>query len=65
MILNPETLSYFTQYCALESGPLASLARDNNLSAYRHDGFWQPMDTLRESKILNDLWDSGEKPWLN
>ena len=65
MILNPETLNYFTQDCALESGPLASLARDNNLSAYRHDGFWQPMDTLRESKMLNDLWDSGEKPWLN
>jgi glucose-1-phosphate cytidylyltransferase len=47
----------------LESGPLASLASDGKLSSYKHEGFWQPMDTLRESKILNDLWDSGEKPW--
>jgi glucose-1-phosphate cytidylyltransferase len=64
MILNPQTLSYFTDDCVLESGPLAALARDNNLSSYKHRGFWQPMDTLRESKILNDLWDSGERPWL-
>jgi glucose-1-phosphate cytidylyltransferase len=65
MIVNPQALSYFTDDCVLESGPLASLAKDNNLSSYQHDGFWQPMDTLRESKILNDLWDSGERPWLN
>ena len=65
MILNPKTLSYFTDDCVLESGPLSALARDNNLSSYKHSGFWQPMDTLRESKILNDLWDSGERPWLN
>jgi len=65
MILNPKTLGYFTEDCVLESGPLAALARDNNLSSFRHDGFWQPMDTLRESKMLNDLWDSGEKPWVD
>jgi len=65
MILNPQTLSYFTEDCVLESGPLSALARDNNLSSYKHNGFWQPMDTLRESKILNDLWDSGERPWLS
>lgn len=65
MILNPAALNYFTEDCVLESGPLAALARDNNLSSYQHEGFWQPMDTLRESKMLNDLWDSGERPWLN
>jgi len=65
MILNPKALDYFTEDCVLESGPLAALARVKELSAYQHEGFWQPMDTLRESKILNDLWDSGEKPWLN
>jgi len=64
MILNPQTLTYFTDDCVLESGPLATLALDNNLNSYKHRGFWQPMDTLRESKILNDLWDSGERPWL-
>jgi len=64
MILKPKTLRYFTEDCVLESGPLSALARENNLSSYQHDGFWQPMDTLRESKILNDLWDNGERPWL-
>jgi glucose-1-phosphate cytidylyltransferase len=64
MILQPQALSYFTEDCILESGPLSALARENNLSSYKHSGFWQPMDTLRELKILNDLWDSGERPWL-
>ena len=65
MIMNPQTLSYFTEDCVLESGPLARLARDQKLSSFEHKGFWQPMDTLRESKMLNDLWDSGDRPWLN
>jgi len=42
---------------------LTGLATDGDLSAYRHDGFWQPMDTLREKNLLEDLWDSGEAPW--
>jgi len=50
--------------CALELAPLASLARDGELRAFRHDGFWQPMDTYREYELLNDLWQSGEPPWL-
>lgn len=64
MILNHDSLNYFSADCVLESGPLATLARENKLSAFKHEGFWQPMDTLRESKILNDLWESGERPWL-
>ncbi|MFM8351992.1 MAG: hypothetical protein ACKN9D_13125 [Actinomycetales bacterium] len=47
----------------MEEEPLARLASDRQLSAYRHQGFWQPMDTYRESKMLNDLWESGQAPW--
>ena len=39
------------------------LARENQLSAYLHNGFWQPMDTLRDKIFLQDLWDSGKAPW--
>ena len=39
------------------------MAEDSQLSAYRHAGFWQPMDTYRESRMLNELWDSGAAPW--
>jgi glucose-1-phosphate cytidylyltransferase len=47
----------------LERGPLEGLARDGELMAYRHDGFWQCMDTYREWRILTDLWNSGSPPW--
>ena len=46
-----------------EGEPLTGLAADGELSAYRHDGFWQPMDTLREKNLLEDLWNSGKAPW--
>jgi glucose-1-phosphate cytidylyltransferase len=46
-----------------EREPLEALARSGNLAAYRHDGFWQPMDTLRDRKLLEDLWASGAAPW--
>ena len=49
--------------CALEREPLQRLAADGQLVAYEHRGFWQPMDTLREYQLLNDLWASGEAPW--
>lgn len=63
MIMEPGAMDYFTDDCVLEEGPLAALAKAGQLSAYRHEGFWQPMDTYRESKILNDLWSSGAAPW--
>lgn len=47
----------------LEQEPLAELAADGELVAYQHEGFWQPMDTYRESKMLNDMWASGNAPW--
>lgn len=46
----------------LEETPLQALAKDGELVAFRHDGFFQPMDTYREAKLLNELWDSGA-PW--
>jgi glucose-1-phosphate cytidylyltransferase len=49
--------------CVWEQGPLNTLAETGELAAYRHDGFWQPMDTLREKTQLEALWDSGKAPW--
>lgn len=65
MILEPRALGFFTENCVLESGPLADMARSGELAAYRHEGFWQPMDTFRESTLLNELWSSGKAPWKN
>jgi glucose-1-phosphate cytidylyltransferase len=47
----------------LEQGPLKQLAADGEMRAYRHDGFWQPMDNSRDYRYLNDLWDRGAAPW--
>jgi glucose-1-phosphate cytidylyltransferase len=47
----------------LEQEPLMQLARDGELMAYEHDGFWHPMDTSRDYRILNDLWNTGHAPW--
>ncbi len=46
-----------------ERGPLESLARSNNLMAFKHEGFWQPMDTLRDKNYLENLWINNEAPW--
>ena len=46
-----------------EKAPLESLAQKGELSAFRHDGFWQPVDTLRDKNMLQDLWETGEAPW--
>lgn len=46
-----------------EREPLEGLANDGQLGAFQHDGFWQPMDTLREKRMLEDLWSSGQAPW--
>jgi len=46
-----------------ESEPIAKLAADDQLRAFEHTGFWQPMDTLREKNLLDDLWQSGKAPW--
>jgi len=46
-----------------ESEPLHNIALDGHLMAYRHEDFWQPMDTLKEKRVLEALWDSGKAPW--
>ncbi len=46
-----------------ESGPLKKLAGSGNLMAFEHEGFWQPMDTLREKNLLEEMWTSGSAPW--
>ena len=47
----------------LEADPLTNLAADGQLMAFRHEGFWKPMDTLREKNELEELWQSGQAPW--
>jgi glucose-1-phosphate cytidylyltransferase len=47
----------------LEHEPLNQLASEGQLGAYQHDGFWQPMDTYRESQMLNEMWTNGDAPW--
>ena len=48
----------------LEHEPLASLAADGHLSVFKHDGFWHPMDTLRDKRYLEELWAAGNAPWV-
>ena len=63
-ILEPGALDYVTgDDCVWEREPLERLAREHQLSAYVHDGFWAPMDTLRDKLRLEDLWQSGKAPW--
>jgi glucose-1-phosphate cytidylyltransferase len=62
-IFQPEIFKYIDHDSVLEEEPLRALAGENQIGAYQHKGFWQPMDTFRESQMLNDIWDSGEAPW--
>jgi glucose-1-phosphate cytidylyltransferase len=63
-VLEPEVLSYIPSDDTLfERGPLERLARDGQLVAYRHEGFWQCMDTLRDVRLLNSLCDGRVPPW--
>lgn len=63
-VLEPEVLDYISGDATfLEKEPLEDLARDGQLVAYKHTGFWQPMDTLRDKNLLDNLWSSGDAPW--
>ncbi|MDE2482510.1 MAG: glucose-1-phosphate cytidylyltransferase [bacterium] len=63
-VLEPEVLDLIADDATIfETGPLEALARSGELTAYRHGGFWQPMDTLREKQMLEALWESGRAPW--
>lgn len=64
MVLEPGVLDYLKDdTTVLEHEPLERLADAGQLMAYRHNGYWQPMDTLREKHLLEELWESGKAPW--
>jgi len=63
-VMEPEIFDFIEgDLTILERDPLEKMAEINQLSAYLHGGFWQPMDTLRDKNNLEDLWNSGEAPW--
>ena len=62
-VLAPSVLDHVeSDETVWEAGPLEKLAAAGDLGAFMHDRFWQPMDTLRDKRLLNDIWDSGEGP---
>lgn len=64
-VLNADVFDYLIpdEDLSFEASPLKRLAQDHQLMVYPHDGFWQPMDTYREYKMLNDAWDQDRAPW--
>lgn len=63
-ILTPKVLDYLTDDSTTwEQEPLMRLAEEGELMAFEHPGFWQPMDTLRDKHLLEELWQSGQAPW--
>lgn len=63
-VLEPKIFDYIDgDATVLEKEPLEGLAKDGELVACKHEGFWQPMDTLRDKNHLEDLWKSGKAPW--
>lgn len=63
-VLSPKAIDYIeSDATAWEGGPLEVLARENQLAGFKHRGFWQPMDTLRDRNYLEELWQSGAAPW--
>jgi glucose-1-phosphate cytidylyltransferase len=65
MVCEPKIFDYLPDdpSTMLEEAPLRRLAAEGKLGAYRHEGFWQPMDTFHEFTLLNRLWDAGRAPW--
>jgi glucose-1-phosphate cytidylyltransferase len=63
-VLSPRVLDYLENDATIwEQQPLQRLATDGELMAFEHEGFWQPMDTLRDKTFLEELWASGKAPW--
>lgn len=63
-VLSPSVLDYIEgDQTSWEGPPLTRLAADGEMMAFEHSGFWQPMDTLRDKNMLEELWSSGEAPW--
>lgn len=65
-VLEPSVFDYLKDDTTVwEQEPLEKLAEENQLAAFKHTGFWQPLDTLRDKKYLEELWDSGKAFWKN
>ncbi|WAC11928.1 glucose-1-phosphate cytidylyltransferase [Dyadobacter pollutisoli] len=65
-VCQPQILDYISDDSTIfEKEPLENIAADGQMIAYKHSGFWKPMDTLRDKQELENLWDSGEAPWKN
>lgn len=64
-ICEPEVFNYITtgDSTIFEKAPLENLAKDGKMNSFKHEGFWKPMDTLRDNIELNEMWDSGVAPW--
>jgi glucose-1-phosphate cytidylyltransferase len=63
-VLSPKCLSFISgDSMSWESSPLTELAKSGELMSFNHAGFWQPMDTLRDKNLLEDLWSTGKSPW--
>ena len=62
-MLEPQIFDYLDEESVLEREPLERMAADGELHAYRHEGFWHPMDTYKDQIVLDDLWASGQPPW--
>ncbi len=63
-VLEPDVIDYIADDSTVwEAAPLEQLAKEGQLSAFRHYGFWQPMDTLRDKHYLDDLWSNNKAPW--
>jgi len=64
-VLEPKVLDYIHDNNTIwEHDPLERLASEGNLAAFKHEGFWSPLDTLRDKKLLEELWESGKAPWI-
>ncbi|MNI39516.1 Glucose-1-phosphate cytidylyltransferase [compost metagenome] len=63
-VLEPEVLNYISSdETMFEKEPLEGLAKNGELMGFKHEGFWQPMDTLRDKNYLEELWKAGRAPW--
>ena len=62
-VFEPPVLDYLSADSVLEREPLERLATDGQLHAFRHEGFWECMDTYKDAVQLNDLWESAKPPW--
>ena len=65
-VLNTKVFEYINDEdnCIFERQPLENLSKDGELMAYKHEGFWHPIDTLRDKKYLTQMFEKGDAPWL-